>query len=112
MGISYSDQDHTVWPALLELWTVGWYFELLKACEMFCDFLLICFRVMAPWPVLRVDTFFGVMNLIIDEYVFIFSVEEDVYGFVGLSGDVVEVVAGGELVDVKRVPDGVVKHHY
>lgn len=67
---------------------------------------------MSPWPVLRVDTFFGVMNLIIDEYVFIFSVEEDVYGFVGLSGDVVEVVAGGELVDVKRVPDGVVKHHY
>lgn len=70
---------------------------------------LILIGVVVPGPILRVQAIVCIKDEIVDEYAAVVALEQDLNRFVLLPGQIVEVVALAELVDLKRSPDGIVE---
>jgi hypothetical protein len=98
-----------MWPTFLHDFTLSWDFELLETCQMNgCIFRIG--GVMSPGPILRIDIVFSVVNHIINEDIFVFAGEENVYCIIFLPRDEIVVVLGGKLVEFKGCPDRVLNH--
>ena len=66
--------------------------------------------VMCPGPILGVDVVLSVVDHIVNEDIFVFAGEENVYCIIFLPWNEIVVVLSGKLVEFKGCPNRVLNH--